>query len=57
MKKFLPPQLLYLSIAVMIMLHFLFPVKQLLDFPVTLAGIALVIIGVFTAQREKSRFA
>ena len=57
MKKLLPPHLLYLSIIIMIFLHFLFPVKQLLNFPATLIGLVPFIIGVFMAQREKNRFA
>ena len=57
MKKILPPQLLYISIVLMILLHFLVPIKILLNFPVTLIGIALFLIGGIMAQREKSRFA
>ena len=57
MKKLLPPQLFYINIVLMILLHFLVPIKILLNFPVTLIGIALFIIGGITAQKEKSRFA
>jgi protein-S-isoprenylcysteine O-methyltransferase Ste14 len=57
MKNILPPQLFYISIVLMILLHFLVPIKILLNFPVTLIGIALFVIGGIMAQKEKSRFA
>lgn len=57
MKKILPPQLFYFSIVLMVLLHFLFPIKILLYFPVTLIGIAFFATGGIIAQMEKSRFA
>jgi protein-S-isoprenylcysteine O-methyltransferase Ste14 len=57
MKKLLPPQLFYISIALMMLLHFLVPLKILLNFPVTLIGIALLIAGAMMAIKEKKRFA
>ncbi len=57
MKKLLPPQLFYISIVLMILLHFLVPIKILLNFPVTLIGIVLVVTGAIMAIKEKKRFA
>ncbi|UCH66733.1 MAG: isoprenylcysteine carboxylmethyltransferase family protein [Ignavibacterium sp.] len=57
MKKILPPQFFYFSITLMILLHFLFPIKTLLNFPVTSIGIVLFVSGAMMAIKEKKRFA
>ena len=57
MKKILPPQLFYISIVLMVLLHFLVPLKILLSFPVTLIGIVSLVVGAMMAIREKKRFA
>ena len=57
MKKLLPNQLFYFSVVLMILLHFLAPIKILINFPVTLIGIVLFVLGAMMAIKEKKRFA
>lgn len=44
-RKIMPPTYLYLGIALIILMHFVFPIKQIIDFPYTLIGILLIIFG------------
>jgi protein-S-isoprenylcysteine O-methyltransferase Ste14 len=44
-KRITPPQVLYPLLLVFIILHFIFPIIQIIHFPFTLSGIILIIIG------------
>jgi protein-S-isoprenylcysteine O-methyltransferase Ste14 len=41
----LPPTYLWIAIIVMAMIHFLFPVKQIIPFPWNLLGLLLLVLG------------
>lgn len=56
MKKILPPQLFYLTIAIMAMLFFFLPVEYILTYPYNLLGIIFVAIGLLTAIAGKKQF-
>ena len=44
-KRILPPTYLLLSIATMVLLHFLLPVSKITPYPCNLLGVLLLIIG------------
>jgi protein-S-isoprenylcysteine O-methyltransferase Ste14 len=44
-KRITPPQVLYPLLFAFIILHFIFPIIQIIQFPYTLSGIILMIIG------------
>lgn len=46
MKKILPPILLLICIGLMVLLHYILPIQNLLQFPFNLLGIPLIIIGI-----------
>ena len=42
----IPPVYLFLSIAIMLLLHFLLPLKKVLFFPLNLLGLILIALGI-----------
>ena len=54
--KILPPTLLAICIGVMLILHFAWPVWQILVFPWNLAGIVLMIAGLALASSGSRQF-
>lgn len=45
MKKFFPPTHFYAYLIISVLLHYLFPIKQIINKPFNYAGIILIIIG------------
>ena len=45
-KKVLPPTYLFISIALMVMLHFLFPLYEVIAYPWVLIGILPLLLGI-----------
>lgn len=45
MKKMMPPTYFYILIVLSILLHFIFPIKQIISYPYTLIGILMIILG------------
>lgn len=46
-RRILPPTLFTLSIGLMLILHFIFPVMKILHFPINLSGIILICLGIW----------
>jgi protein-S-isoprenylcysteine O-methyltransferase Ste14 len=55
--KLLPPHYFVMSLVLMGVLHFVFPVYRLLSLPWTLAGIALLAIGIAVSAIASGLFA
>ncbi len=45
-RKIMPPAYFYLGIAFIILIHFIFPVMQIVHYPHTLLGILFIFLGV-----------
>lgn len=56
MKKILPPTLLLISIVIMIIIHFLLPIKIILVLPFNLLGICLLLVGIFISIVGSNKF-
>ena len=44
-KNIMPPTYFYLGIALIIFMHFIFPIKQIISYPYTLLGLLIILIG------------
>jgi len=47
-KRIMPPMFFYIGILLIILLHFIFPVLQIIYYPYTLLGILLIIFGIIS---------
>lgn len=56
MKKILPPTLLIISIGLMILLHLVFPVIRILQFPFNLFGLPFAFTGVLISVMGSNQF-
>ena len=58
MKRILPPSYFLAAIVFMVALHFLFPIRRVLNFPWSLAGLVPLVVGcgfnLFADQRFKT---
>ena len=46
MKKYFPPTHFYTYLIISVLLHFIFPIKQIINTPFNYAGIVLILIGI-----------
>ena len=44
-KQIMPPTYFYLGIALIILMHFIFPIRKIIFYPYTLIGLLLIILG------------
>lgn len=44
--KILPPTYFYLGIALILLMHFIFPIKKIIIYPYTLLGLLIILIGI-----------
>jgi protein-S-isoprenylcysteine O-methyltransferase Ste14 len=56
-KRILPPTALVITIVMMTLLYFIFPIKKMLVFPVNAAGIGLLLVGALISVRGSNKFA
>lgn len=56
MKRILPPSLLTVSIGLMLVLDFIFPVQRIFSFPFNLSGITLICFGIWISISGSNHF-
>lgn len=44
-KKIMPPTFFYLGIVLIILMHLIFPIKQIISYPYTFSGLLIILIG------------
>lgn len=55
-KRILPPTALVITIVMMTLLYFIFPIKKMLVFPVNAAGIGVLLVGALISIRGSNKF-
>lgn len=51
-----PPNMVYMLTALMVLLHYLIPLRMLVEYPLNLIGILFLVGGLVTAIRAKNAF-
>lgn len=55
-KRILPPTMLLLSLGLMFLLHFTYPILSIIHFPLSLLGIPLALVGALLSIRGSTQF-